>query len=315
VFPNYRYYESIEKLHKKYNADIIRTGPRELSIISADAIPIVHGAMSKCRKGPWYETITHLDGSSTHTTRSKLEHKERRKAWDRAFSATSLREYEPRVNRHSYTLINRLEEQAEKQFVRISDWVNFYSFDVMGDIGFSRSFGMLENGKEDKLITMVHKSMEPVSIFGHLIWLLNLMLRTVGAPEILEHIAWTSKVLKERKKIQPKENDIFSWLLDPKDEDIPLRLNADSRLVVVAGSDTTSATLTWLCYELCNNPIIIAKLQGIVDKIAPSKSFLDAEDLAQCSYLDGIIQEALRLHPAVSPHHLICISCTSRSPA
>jgi cytochrome P450 len=301
VLPNYRYYENIEKLHKKYNSDIIRTGPRELSIISADAIPVIHGSMSKCRKGPWYEGATHLDGSSTHTTRSKLDHKERRKAWDRAFSTTSLRGYEPRVNRHSYTLMNRLEEHAEEQSVRISDWVNFYSFDVMGDIGFSRSFGMLENGKEDKLITLLHKSMEPVSIFGHLIWALSLVLRTIGSPEMLEHMVWTTKVLRERKKIQPKENDIFSWLLNPEDEDIPLQLNADSRLLVVAGSDTTSATLTWLFYELCKNPTALAKLQGLVDKIAPSKSFLDAEDLTNCSYLDGVIHEAMRLHPAVSP--------------
>lgn len=33
----------------------------------------------------------------------------------------------------------------------------------------------------------------------------------------------------------PKERDIVSWLLNPDDEEIPLQLNADARLLVVAG--------------------------------------------------------------------------------
>jgi cytochrome P450 len=201
VLPNYRYYESIEKLHKKYDSDIVRTGPRELSIVSADAIPFIHGAMSKCRKSNWYEGTKHIEGASLQTTRSKADHRERRKAWDRAFSAKALREYEPRINRHSYTLMSQLKEEAKKPSVRISDWVNYYSFDVMGDIGFSRSFGMLEEGKEDKLIEAVHKSMMPVSILSHANWALNILVRTVGSHEMLQFMAWTSKVLRERKKV------------------------------------------------------------------------------------------------------------------
>lgn len=71
-------------------------------------------------------------------------------------------------------------------------------------------------------------------------------------------------------------------------------------MLIHYSSDTTSATLTWLFYELCKNPSALRKLQGIVDGIAPGKSFLDAEDLTNCPHLDGVIHEAMRLHPAVS---------------
>jgi cytochrome P450 len=64
-------------------------------------------------------------------------------------------------------------------------------------------------------------------------------------------------------------------------------------------SDTTAATLTWLVYELCSNFLAQSKLRTIVDGIEPEKSFLDAEDLTACPYLDGIINETMRLHPAV----------------
>jgi cytochrome P450 len=158
--------------------------------------------MSRCRKGPWYNNADHIGGASTHTTRDKQDHKQRRKAWDHAFNAKALREYEPRLDRHALALMTRLKEEAKKTSVRITNWVNFYSFDVMGDIGFSRSFGMLEKGEEDPMIKLLHASMEPLSVFGHFPWMLNLItLTSAGAKPLIEHIEWTAKVLKERKAV------------------------------------------------------------------------------------------------------------------
>lgn len=64
-------------------------------------------------------------------------------------------------------------------------------------------------------------------------------------------------------------------------------------------SDTTSAILSFISYELCKNPKVQAKLRNIIDTIKPEKSFLDVDDVANCAYLDGVINEALRIHPAV----------------
>jgi cytochrome P450 len=67
-----------------------------------------------------------------------------------------------------------------------------------------------------------------------------------------------------------------------------------------ANSDTTAAALSWIAYELCKNPVMQAKLRKHIDAIdAPSKSHLDVEDVASCAFLDGFINEALRLHPPV----------------
>lgn len=202
MLPDYQYYRYSEALQKKYQTDVIRTGPREVAVYCADAIPVIHGPMSRCRKGPWYNNASHIGGASTHLTRDKQEHKQRRKAWDHAFNAKALREYEPRLNRHALALMTKLKEEAQKPIVRITNWVNFYSFDVMGDIGFSRSFGMLEKGEEDPMIKLLHSSMEPLSIFGHMPWALNLITRTAaGAKPLLDHIEWTAKVLKERTAV------------------------------------------------------------------------------------------------------------------
>lgn len=158
--------------------------------------------MSKCRKSVWYSGSFHLEGASLQTTRSQQDHRERRKIWDRAFNAKALRDYEPRLNRHTRILIDQLKEHAKDQSVRISSWIGYFAFDVMGDIGYNRGFGMLEKGQEDEMIALVHKSMAPMSVFGHIPWIFGILLRTsFGTKDLLRFMKLTQEILRERKKV------------------------------------------------------------------------------------------------------------------
>jgi cytochrome P450 len=158
--------------------------------------------MSKCKKTLWYVGGNVTGGVSIMNERDKNDHKIRRKPWDLALNAKALREYEPRLNRHARALMSKLEEEAEKPFVRITSWVNFYSFDVVGDVGFNHNFGMVEKGEEDESIKLLHESMAMLSIFTHLLWAANLITSTAaGAKPLYDHIDWTYKVLQKRIKV------------------------------------------------------------------------------------------------------------------
>jgi cytochrome P450 family 628 len=240
VRSNFQLYNEVERLHKEYKSDIVRTGPRELSVATADAVPLVHGPNSKCTKGPWYNASKFLDGGSTHQERDKQKHREFRKGWDKAFSAKSLREYEPRVNRITQFLIERLKEQVDHPSVRISNWMNFYGFDVMGDVGFSRSFGMLERGEEDDIIKLLHASMEPASTFGHINWATTLALRSgLGVKDMLKHMQWTADALKERKKVQLP--------LDIAESELMHQNRYHPRRATYSAGSWTRKTKTFLC--------------------------------------------------------------------
>ena len=156
TIPSVRYFEQIERLHAEYG-DYVRLGPRELSIADVEAVPLVHGISSKCTKGPWYDAAMHIEGSSLHNTRSKAAHKDKRRAWDRALNAKSLRAYESRIEEHVQALVRQLNKR-KGQAVRINNWVNYFSFDAIGDIAFSQSFGMVENGQETEIIQRLHAS-------------------------------------------------------------------------------------------------------------------------------------------------------------
>ena len=76
-------------------------------------------------------------------------------------------------------------------------------------------------------------------------------------------------------------------------------LRGDTRLTIVGGSDTTAATLTFLFYHLAKDPSQVDKLRAELEPLLNGKTRLDPKDIAKAQHLNGVIQEALRLHPAI----------------
>ncbi|KAJ4756366.1 Cytochrome P450 [Rhynchospora pubera] len=64
-----------------------------------------------------------------------------------------------------------------------------------------------------------------------------------------------------------------------------------------AGTDTSSATLTWIMTELMINPRAMAKARDEVRKIAGKKGKVEEHDLQNLTYLKIVIKETMRLHP------------------
>jgi len=77
-------------------------------------------------------------------------------------------------------------------------------------------------------------------------------------------------------------------------------MTGDARLIIVAGSDTTAASLTFSMYHLAKNPSIVNKLREELKQLnyLPGVES-EVKDIQNAEYLNGIINEALRLHPAV----------------
>jgi len=69
-----------------------------------------------------------------------------------------------------------------------------------------------------------------------------------------------------------------------------------------AGSDTTASTVSWALYELSKNPEIYEKVTQEVDKMIQEKcggdpSRISVDCLSDLPWLDGCINETLRLYP------------------
>ena len=76
-------------------------------------------------------------------------------------------------------------------------------------------------------------------------------------------------------------------------------LQADSRLIIVAGSDTTAATLSHLFYHLASHPDVVKKLREEVTPLMEADGGVSHVKIQEAQYLNGCINEALRLNPPV----------------
>ncbi|KAL3483753.1 cytochrome P450 monooxygenase [Aspergillus germanicus] len=290
-------HEEVERLHQRYG-DYVRLGPTELSIADPEAVKALYSAQAKVSKGPWYTVLE--PRVSLQMTRDKKEHARRRKVWDQGFSSKSLRDYEPRVSLYTSQLVNAISKNVGKP-MNMAKWFNYYSFDVMGDLAFGKSFNMLIDGKDTYFSLQLHEDMKAIGLFSHLTWLFPFFKRVpLINGDYLKFWAWVGEQVDRRIKNRPKIPDVFTSILDayekgPRSPQDWLDLHGDAYLIIVAGSDTTAATLTNLFFHLATDPIWQTKLQAELDALPE----LSQEQLTKAKLLDALINETLRLHPAV----------------
>eukprot|EP00253_Pinus_taeda_P032394 PITA_32394 len=66
----------------------------------------------------------------------------------------------------------------------------------------------------------------------------------------------------------------------------------------VAGTDTTSATVEWAMAELIRKPTLLKKAQEELDEVVGREKRMEESDIAKFPYLQAVVKEVLRLHPA-----------------
>ncbi|KAH7014166.1 cytochrome P450 [Microdochium trichocladiopsis] len=289
-----RLYKEVQQLHRQYG-DIVRLGPQELSINNAEVFAAVSAPNSPCTKSDWYDLMRPM--VALQHVRNHAEHAARRKVWDRGFSA---KDYEPRVTNYTSQLLGKI-ARSEGKPLNVSDWFNFYSFDVMGDLAWGKSFGMLRDGIKHYFMKSLHADMTSVGIFTHLVWLFPIFKATpILNATHLEFWGWVNSQMK------PEKADVFSWLLEdyeskPRTKQEEIDLTGDAYLIAVAGSDTTAASLTCLFFLLATNPKVLKALQKEIDHAYEStaNSTPDSLALGKLTYLNAVINETIRLHPPV----------------
>ncbi|KAF4877796.1 Cytochrome P450 monooxygenase FCK2 [Colletotrichum siamense] len=295
-------YSEVQDLHNTYG-DIVRIGPTELSINNPKAIMPIHSNRSPCTKGPWYGVLHPM--YSLQLVRDKQEHSVRRKAWDRGFSSKALRDYEFRVANYTNQLLDQIEAHKGKPF-NIADWFNFYSFDVMGDLAFGKTFGMLKEGIKHYFMTSLHTDMQAIGSFSHMLWLFPIFKNTpILNANNKRFWKFVTSQVDERIANPPNRPDVFSWVLEdyqaikkPTWQDT-LNLYGDAYLIIVAGSDTTAASLTCLFFELAQKPDVYKRLRDEIDEYFAEHPEPEHSALSKLPYLQACIDEALRLHPPV----------------
>ena len=159
----------LERLRCQYGP-IIRTGPEELTVIDPEVPNAVDGPGNDCSKAVWYDLL--LPEIALNTTRSKRDHDVRRRIWDHGFSSKALAHYEERVVEYAEMLEARVAELSRRgEPVDVSKWFYWFTFDVMGEFAFAKSFGMLRDEKWHFAVVMLRKAMGLLGPLSPVPWL------------------------------------------------------------------------------------------------------------------------------------------------
>ncbi|KAI9066435.1 cytochrome P450 monooxygenase pc-2 [Trametes sanguinea] len=120
---------------------------------------------------------------------------------------------------------------------------------------------------------------------------------------ILEEAIAKNRAAKTQASIGAVEHkpDDSETLLDHlvKITNDPIVLHDETLNILIAGRDTTATTLTYAVYLMCLHPDVFKRLRAeILEKVGPSQ-VPTFDDVRSMKYLRAVINETLRLYPAV----------------
>jgi len=184
--------------------------------------------------------------------------------------------------------------------------LEYFSTDFMGDMAFGGGFELMKAGKDiDGIWTLLESTICITAVTSHISWGVPIFLAVARKKSTFIRSRdfckeWTLK----RLRMGANRKDLFYHLSGeelPENERPPQgQIAQNGQLAIIAGSDTTSSVLTAALYYLLLNPEAYESLQAEVDGAFPSgEEPMDVTKLGQMEWLNGSINEALRLQPAV----------------
>ncbi|KAL2811856.1 cytochrome P450 [Aspergillus granulosus] len=310
-----------------YLGDIVRYGPNRLLINSEPGLKSIYGHGANVHKSKGYEQVTQVPNvHASLCTLDNTRHKMLRRLLNQGLSDINIRSMDEKMVNVASLFASALGEKedrfdASRQHVgddewsvakNMAHWCDFFTFDVMSELVFGRSYNLLGDSENHYIVDGVLGQMQR---FGFLLQFplveklkLNRLLYPGAKQKAMRFNAKSRQIMEERKARGggANENDVFSHLLAAKDTETGQGLSiqqlwVESNLLIIAGSDTSSTAMAALFFYLSRNPTAYSRVAKEIRTVFTSPSDVcQGPKLSSCSYLRACIQEAIRLSPAVS---------------
>ncbi|KAJ9665637.1 hypothetical protein H2201_004329 [Coniosporium apollinis] len=238
------------------------------------------------------------------------QHATRRRLFAQPFSNSSITTFEPAIRRKVDLAVSKIKRDAEESSADILKWFTFMATDVAGELSFGTSFDMLQHEQKTPyirdletamMISGMRSELQPLLKIASYLPLRSLRhalaiderLNSYGHEAIQNHKAYIAT------RQGPGATSLFSKFLDPKknQELSDAEIEQEASNLIVAGSDTTAVSLTYLIWAVLrpdNNHI----REKLMDEISTLPLDARGSDLTSLQYLKAVVDEALRLYGA-----------------
>ncbi|GAB7362699.1 hypothetical protein MBLNU230_g3006t2 [Neophaeotheca triangularis] len=314
-------------LHKKHG-NLVRVAPNHVSVADPAWIQVFYSSKEDYKKTAFYpiQSISWRKRPEPNifSTRDSEFHRAEKRRIGNAYALPRLLESEDAVDSCIELFMSRLHDVTSgNKPIDLGTWLQYFAFDVVGEVIFASRLGFLEKGQDvDGIMKAIEGMLAYAALCGqvpewHPFLLGNpLFSALMPAMETFNQVlVFTLKVINSRASIKRDGelinadsggNDMLSrWAYvnssDPdkmSTKDIIVNLSA----AVFAGSDTTSIALRSMIYFLCKNPHCMEKLVTEIDGADAAGNLstpITYRQAAALPYLNGVMKEAIRVHGSV----------------
>nr|POE88404.1 cytochrome p450 monooxygenase [Quercus suber] len=324
-------------LHRRHG-DIVRLGPNVLSFADPRALKAIYGLNQGLTKSDFYPVQQAVAKGvrlrSLFTAQDEAYHAQYRRCVSGAFAMSSLVGYEPLVD----SAMDAFLEQTERRYsgtdapCDFARWLQFFAFDVIGEVTWSTRLGFVERDEDvEGIVQFVADFLAYAGPVGQMPWLdlvweknpLRLQLQRWGwlttefavtrfarkqaaaREEEMERIRRDGKVEEKQgrsvdmlMKFTQAQHDHPEFMTDRQ-------VLASCTSMIFAGSETTAISLSAVFYHLLKHPHVYARLMRELDDASRDGTIrarpwgkVSWAESQRLPYLDAVIQESFRMHPA-----------------
>ncbi|KAK4160016.1 putative cytochrome P450 pisatin demethylase [Cladorrhinum sp. PSN259] len=302
------------ELHRKYGP-VVRLGPNTLSFSDPDSLKTIYGLNKGFIKSEFYvvqqSVVKGHSLPSLFSTTDNDFHMQFRRCVNSAFAMSALVQYEPFVDNTTKLFLKQTEKLFTNQKCDFTQWLQFYAFDVIGEITYSKRHGFIERNEDvDGIVAYLTKLFLYVAPIGQIpildrLFLKNPLYLKLSEWGILDATFPVAKFARARmaerlpelqngtdpakptllptaeKPPKVKSPDLLSKFLAAREARPEFMTDTLVQTMAVsmafAGSETTAISLSSVFYYLLKTPRALARLRKELDDAARSGKFSDYE--------------------------------------
>ncbi|KAF7171843.1 hypothetical protein CNMCM6106_006181 [Aspergillus hiratsukae] len=296
-------------IHREFQrlGDVIRVSPDHIIFNDPAAVKDIYGVLANSQgvhKDAFYDRVAN-DSHDLVQLRDRGEHASRRKAIANAFAAKTVVNMESVIRQHFHELLVRIDQEIQKPvtekvpFLNLRLWFNYFTLDVIGDMGFGRPMGFLksmsdrteaetQDGKSYQVMSMIdslHKGVRYGLSIGNIPShrLIHFLKHVVDIfPPLAARLGSTGGsdfedicIRKLRTRLLEGaptrwSGDFMKYILEDTKRSTEgnsfshkqfRSLVADTMMMMNAGSDTTASALTSTTWYLLRHPQALTRLR------------------------------------------------------
>ncbi|KAH7027229.1 cytochrome P450 3A17 [Microdochium trichocladiopsis] len=323
----------LRELHQRYGP-VVRIGPDTLSVDGGVAWPQVYGHR---RAGqPEFGKVAGYFGPENDISvlmAPQAAHRRQRRHLAHACSDAALAEQQGFVLKYVDLVMEKFSRSADAgEHVNVVDWLNFMTFDVIGDLAFGESFGSLGRSEYHPWVRAIVDSFYGFSLVHFIQFhpfflpVLPLMVGTKFFRQIRKIQVMSRSKAQARidRGETPGRRDLMSYVSRKTLQNNGKEAKAEAEhqhqhhqeqqqqqqqgmtraeqlvvapLLVTAGSDTTATALSGFFFLLAQHPDAMRRLQEEVRGAFASEAEVDIKSSARLPYLSACLEETMRLYP------------------